>query len=64
MPIFRERELSFMLKHGEAKVLVVPKIFRGFDHEAMARGLETDLPTLKHESWSSTAAAPTISTRC
>ena len=40
MPIFRERELSFMLTHGEAKLLVVPKIFRNFDHEAMARGLQ------------------------
>lgn len=47
MPIFRERELSFMLKHGEAKVLVVPKTFRGFDHEAMARGLQPDLPALR-----------------
>jgi cyclohexanecarboxylate-CoA ligase len=25
MPIFRERELSFMLRHGEAKILVVPR---------------------------------------
>ncbi|UYO54472.1 cyclohexanecarboxylate-CoA ligase [Rhodopseudomonas palustris] len=47
MPIFRARELSFMLKHGEAKVLVVPKSFRGFDHEAMARGLQPDLPALR-----------------
>jgi cyclohexanecarboxylate-CoA ligase len=47
MPIFRERELSFMLRHGEAKVLVVPRIFRGFDHEAMARGLQAALPTLE-----------------
>src|SRR5215470_644965 len=47
MPIFRERELSFMLRHGEAKVLVVPKHFRGFDHEAMARGLQASLPSLR-----------------
>lgn len=47
MPIFRERELSFMLKHGDAKVLVVPKSFRGFDHEAMARSLQPDLPALR-----------------
>jgi cyclohexanecarboxylate-CoA ligase len=47
MPIFRERELSFMLKHAEAKVLVVPKRFRNFDHEAMARGLQPNLPSLK-----------------
>ena len=46
MPIFRERELSFMLKHSDAKVLVVPKRFRNFDHEAMARGLQPNLPSL------------------
>ena len=47
MPIFRERELSFMLRHGEAKVLVVPKAYRGFDHEAMARALQPALPALQ-----------------
>ena len=47
MPIFRERELSFMLKHGEAKVMIVPKTYRNFDHEAMVRGLMPDLPALK-----------------
>jgi len=39
MPIFRERELSYMLDFAEVKVLVVPKLFRGFDHEAMAGGV-------------------------
>ena len=48
MHIFRERELSFMLKHGEAKVLIVPQRFRGFDFEAMAQGLQPSLPYLKH----------------
>lgn len=47
MHIFRERELSFMLKHGEAKLLVVPKLFRGFDHEGMARALQPSLPHLQ-----------------
>jgi cyclohexanecarboxylate-CoA ligase len=47
MPIFREHELAFMLGHGEAKVFVVPKTFRNFDHAAMARGLKKDLPALK-----------------
>ena len=36
MPIFRERELSYMLDFADTKVFIVPKIFRGFDHEAMA----------------------------
>src|SRR5262249_46898824 len=43
-----ERELSFMLSHGEAKVLVVPKTFRNVDHETMARGLQSTIPSLKH----------------
>ena len=47
MPIFREHELSFMLKHAEAKVFVVPTVFRHTDHAAMARGLKKDLPTLE-----------------
>lgn len=48
MHIFRERELSFMLKHGEAKVLIVPKVFRGFDFEQMVTALQPSLPSLKH----------------
>lgn len=47
MPIFREHELTFMLNHGESKVFVVPKLFRGFDHEAMAEGMRADLPRLE-----------------
>ena len=48
MPIFRERELSFMLKHGEANVVILPKLFRGFDHEQMIMALQPSLPDLKH----------------
>ncbi len=48
MHIFRERELSFMLQHGQAKVLIVPQRFRGFDFEQMAAALQPDLPGLKH----------------
>ncbi len=48
MPIFRERELSYMLDFAEAKVFVVPKVFRGFDHAAMAENLKAQLPALQH----------------
>ncbi|WP_431862506.1 cyclohexanecarboxylate-CoA ligase [Azospirillum sp.] len=48
MPIFRQHELTFMLNFGEAKVFVVPKSFRRFDHEAMARGMLPALPHLRH----------------
>lgn len=48
MHIFRERELSFMLQHGEAKVMIAPKTFRGFDFEKMITDLQPSLPHLKH----------------
>jgi cyclohexanecarboxylate-CoA ligase len=45
MPIFRQRELKFMLDFGESKVFIVPKEYKGFDFEVMAREL---LPQLAH----------------
>ncbi|MEQ9641612.1 MAG: AMP-binding protein [Alphaproteobacteria bacterium] len=48
MPIFRERELEFMLGFAEAKAIVVPRTFRRFDHPAMARALQAQLPMLDH----------------
>jgi cyclohexanecarboxylate-CoA ligase len=48
MPIFRERELEFMLGFAQAKLFVVPAMFRGFDHSAMAERLQTGLPHLRH----------------
>lgn len=47
MPIFREHELRFMLAQAESKVFVVPGVFRGFDHAAMARGLKAELTALE-----------------
>ena len=47
MHIFRERELSFMLRHGAAKVLIVPRTFRGFDYAQMAASLQPGLPELR-----------------
>jgi cyclohexanecarboxylate-CoA ligase len=48
MVIFRERELRFMLRLAESKVLVVPASFRGFDYAAMADNLRAHLPKLAH----------------
>jgi cyclohexanecarboxylate-CoA ligase len=48
MPIFRDRELRFMLGLAESKLLVVPKVFRGFDYQDMAQRLRPDLPVLRH----------------
>ncbi|MCZ6659095.1 MAG: AMP-binding protein [Gammaproteobacteria bacterium] len=48
MPIFRQRELSFMLGLAESKLLVVPRVFRGFDYPAMVDSIRPDLPALEH----------------
>jgi len=48
MPIFRHRELSFMVAHAESKVLIAPMHFRGFDHCALALTLKSELPSLKY----------------
>ena len=47
MPILRERELTYILNFCQAKVFIVPKIYRGFDYAAMVKGMRADLPHLK-----------------
>jgi cyclohexanecarboxylate-CoA ligase len=48
MPILRERELRFTLEQAEARVLVVPERFRGFDHAGLADELARTVPALEH----------------
>ncbi|MES2226565.1 MAG: cyclohexanecarboxylate-CoA ligase [Pseudomonadota bacterium] len=48
MPIFRHRELSFMLGLAESKVMIVPQRWRGFDHAAMMNEIRPALPRLEH----------------
>ncbi|MFH1341439.1 MAG: AMP-binding protein [Pseudomonadota bacterium] len=47
MPIFRDREMEFMLTLAETRVLIVPRRFRDFDHAAMADRLKVKVPTLE-----------------
>ncbi len=48
MPIFRERELKFMIERCGAKLLIVPRKFRGFDHEQLANELQGKIAGLEH----------------
>jgi cyclohexanecarboxylate-CoA ligase len=48
VPIFRERELRFILERTAARLLFVPNCFRGFDHAALGRKLRDTIPTLEH----------------
>ena len=47
MPIFRHRELAFMLRQADAPVFIAPASFRGFDHGALARQLAAEIPGLR-----------------
>lgn len=46
--IYREHELSFMVRHAKSKVLFVPDEFRGYDYAAMGARLKADIDTLEH----------------
>ena len=48
MPIFRHRELSFMLRLAESKVFIVPATYRDFDYGALGRQLGREVPSLAH----------------
>jgi cyclohexanecarboxylate-CoA ligase len=48
MPIFRQRELRYMLGFAEAEVMVVPRFFRGCDYPALIADIRADLPHLAH----------------
>jgi cyclohexanecarboxylate-CoA ligase len=48
VPTFRERELDFMLRLAETRVLIGPRAFRHHDYPAMYRGLRDRLPDLRH----------------
>ena len=47
MPIFREREVKFMLGFAESKLFVVPREYREFDYPGMVRDIRSELPHLQ-----------------
>ena len=47
-PIYRELELSKMLRHAKSKVLIVQSSFRGYSHEELALKMKREVPTLEH----------------
>jgi cyclohexanecarboxylate-CoA ligase len=44
VPIFRKREVSFILRESRSKALVVPTLYRGFDYVRLAREVAGDSP--------------------
>lgn len=48
VPIYRHREVGFILRQTRARVLFVPKVYRNFDHCQMVADLLPGLPELRH----------------
>ncbi len=68
IPIYRDREVGFMVKLAESKLIIVPAEFRGYDYAAMVDRLRPEWPALQHVlvlgkpgeagSWEEFAATP------
>lgn len=48
IPIYREREISYMVGLVESKLIVIPDEFRNFDYTKMVSDLRHQWPFLKH----------------
>jgi acyl-CoA synthetase (AMP-forming)/AMP-acid ligase II len=48
LPIYRRREVGFILAESAARVVFVPGRYRDFDHAEMIRTLAPELPALAH----------------
>ena len=48
VPIYRQRDVEYMLTQARSKVVVVPEVFRGFDYAAMISELRPMLPDLEN----------------
>ncbi|MCQ9165333.1 MULTISPECIES: AMP-binding protein [unclassified Arthrobacter] len=48
IPVYRDREIGFMMGRAGARVAIVPATFRNYDYPAMIARLRPELPTLEH----------------
>ncbi|WP_245936143.1 (2,3-dihydroxybenzoyl)adenylate synthase [Streptomyces cahuitamycinicus] len=48
LPQYRHHELSGVVVHSKAKALVVPGLFKEFDHQAMAHEIAKAVPHVEH----------------
>ncbi|MBX5436091.1 MAG: AMP-binding protein [Alicyclobacillaceae bacterium] len=48
IPVYRDREIGYMVAMAESKVLVIPDEFGGFDYPAMVERLRPGWPLLEH----------------
>ncbi|EWT07209.1 cyclohexanecarboxylate--CoA ligase [Intrasporangium chromatireducens Q5-1] len=48
IPIYREREVGFMVGLAGSKLVVVPREFRGYDHVSLVESLQHDWDAFEH----------------
>jgi cyclohexanecarboxylate-CoA ligase len=48
IPIYRQRELSYILNEAASRVFVMPEVFRGFSYTDMLADIRPSLPALEH----------------
>jgi cyclohexanecarboxylate-CoA ligase len=48
LPIYRQRELGFILPQAGGRILFIPGRYRDADHRELVRGLRSHLPALEH----------------
>ena len=48
VPIYKEREVSFILKQAKSVAIIIPDIFRGYNYVEMLDSIKENLPDLKH----------------
>ena len=48
LPIYRSKDVRYILGLAKTKVAIIPDSFRGFDYAAMYKEAQAELPELKH----------------
>lgn len=48
IPIYRQRELTYILNEAGSRVFVMPELFRGFSYADMLADIRPSLPSLEH----------------
>ena len=48
LPIYREREVRFILRQTEPQVFIIPGVWRGFDYGSLAEQVAAELPNSCH----------------
>jgi cyclohexanecarboxylate-CoA ligase len=48
IPIYRQREVTYILNEAGSRVVVMPESFRGFSHADMLADIRPSLPALEH----------------